>query len=126
MRRGKTSLFSSEDVLAFQKLIRTVPVSEDVLRYAVRLSAASRPQQKDAPDFVRRLVNWGAGTRAAQCLVLGAKALAIWAGRSHVMLEDVKALAHPVLRHRIQLNYKAEAEGLGIEAFITRLLHEIQ
>ncbi len=121
-----TPLFTAEDVLAFQKLIRTVPVSDDVLRYAVRLAAASRPQQKDAPDFVRRLVNWGAGTRAAQCLVLGAKVLAIWAGRSHVLIEDIKALAHPVLRHRIQLNYKAEAEGLGIEEFITRLLHEVK
>jgi len=119
-------LFSSEDVLAFQKLVRTVPVSEEVVRYAVRLSAASRPQLQGAPDFVRRLVNWGAGTRAAQCLVLGAKVLAIWAGRSHVVAEDIKALAHPVLRHRIQLNYKAEAEGITIEAFINRLLQEVR
>lgn len=118
-------LFSSDDVLAFQKLIRTVPVSEDILRYAVRLCAASRPQIHGAPDFVRRLVNWGAGTRAAQCLVLGAKVLAIWAGRAHVMTEDIKTLAHPVLRHRIQLNYKAEAEGVSVEALISRLLQEI-
>ncbi|MEY2600170.1 MAG: hypothetical protein RLZZ142_2429 [Verrucomicrobiota bacterium] len=118
-------LFSSEDVLAFQRLVRTVPVSEEVVRFAVRLAAASRPSLPAAPDFVKRFVNWGAGTRAAQCLVLGAKVLALWAGRSHVTPDDIRSLAHPVLRHRIQLNYKAEAEGLGVESFITQLLKEV-
>jgi MoxR-like ATPase len=117
-------LFGSEDVLAFQRLVRTVPVAEEVVRYAVRLAAASRPQSAAAPEFVRRYVNWGAGTRAAQCLVLGAKVLAVWAGRVHVTREDVRALAHPVLRHRIQLNYKAEAEGVNVESFIQKLLAE--
>jgi MoxR-like ATPase len=117
-------LFGSEDVLAFQRLVRTVPVAEDVVRYAVRLAASSRPQSAGAPEFVRRYVNWGAGTRAAQCLVLGAKVLAVWAGRVHVTREDVRALAHPVLRHRIQLNYKAEAEGVNVENFIQKLLAE--
>ena len=120
------SLFGSEDILAFQRLVRTVPVSEEVVRYAVRLSAASRPHQAGAPEFVRRYVNWGAGTRAAQCLILGAKVLAVWAGRSHVNLEDVRSLAHPVLRHRVQLNYKAEAEGVNVEAFIQKLLQEVR
>jgi MoxR-like ATPase len=119
-------LFSSEDVLAFQRLVRTVPVAEEVVRYAVRLAAASRPQSAGALEFVRRYVNWGAGTRAAQCLVLGAKVLAVWAGRVHVTLEDVRSLAHPVLRHRIQLNYKAEAEGLDVEGFIRKLLSEVR
>ncbi len=118
-------LFGSEDVLAFQRLVRTVPVAEEVVRYAVRLAAASRPQSAGAPEFVRRYVNWGAGTRAAQCLVLGAKVLAVWAGRVHVTREDVRALAHPVLRHRIQLNYKAEAEGVNVEGFIQKLLAEL-
>jgi MoxR-like ATPase len=118
-------LFGSEDVLAFQRLVRTVPAAEDVVRYAVRLAAASRPQSAGAPEFVRRYVNWGAGTRAAQCLVLGAKVLAVWAGRVHVTREDVRALAHPVLRHRIQLNYKAEAEGVNVESFIQKLLAEL-
>lgn len=117
-------LFGSEDVSAFQRLVRTVPVAEDVVRYAVRLAASSRPQSAGAPEFVRRYVNWGAGTRAAQCLVLGAKVLAVWAGRVHVTREDVRALAHPVLRHRIQLNYKAEAEGVNVESFIQKLLAE--
>jgi MoxR-like ATPase len=117
-------LFGSEDVLAFQRLVRTVPVAEEVVRYAVRLAAASRPQGAGAPEFVRRYVNWGAGTRAAQCLVLGAKVLAVWAGRVHVTPDDIRALAHPVLRHRIQLNYKAEADGLNVEGFIQKLIAE--
>jgi MoxR-like ATPase len=116
------SLFGSEDVLAFQRLIRTVPVAEEIVHAAVRLTAASRPQGSQAPDYVKRYVNWGAGTRAGQCLILGAKVLAVWAGRSHVTLEDVRALAQPVLRHRIQLNYKAEADGVRVEEIITRLL----
>jgi MoxR-like ATPase len=115
-------LFGSEDVLAFQRLVRTVPVSRDVVSFAVRLAKRTRPQSDDAPDFVKKFVNWGAGTRAGQCLVMGAKVLAIWAGRSHVIEEDVMALAHPVLRHRIQLNYKAEAEGVTVESVIQRLL----
>jgi MoxR-like ATPase len=119
-------LFGSEDVLAFQRLVRTVPVAEEVVRYAVRLAAASRPQTGGAPEFVRRYVNWGAGTRAAQCLVLGAKVLAVWAGRVHVTPDDVRALAHPVLRHRIQLNYKAEADGINVEGFIQKLLAEVR
>ncbi len=119
-------LFTSEDVLAFQRLVRTVPVSEEVVRYAVRLAAASRPQQAGASEFARRFVNWGAGTRAAQCLILGAKVFALWAGRSHVVEEDVRALAAPVLRHRIQLNYKAEAEGVTVEGFVKKLLEEVR
>ena len=115
-------LFGSDDVIAFQRLVRTVPVSSEVVSFAVRLAKATRPQGADAPDFVRKFVNWGAGTRAGQCLVMGAKVLAIWAGRSHVIEEDVMALAHPVLRHRIQLNYKAEAEGVTVESIIQRLL----
>jgi MoxR-like ATPase len=115
-------LFGMEDVLAFQQLVRTVPVGREVVGYAVRLAAASRPQSSGAPDFVKKFVNWGAGTRAGQCLILGAKVLAIWAGRSHVTLEDVRALAAPVLRHRIQLNYKAEAEGMTVESLIQRLV----
>ena len=115
-------LFGSEDVLAFQRLVRTVPVSREVVSFAVRLAKRTRPQDHDAPDFVKKFVNWGAGTRAGQCLVMGAKVLAIWGGRSHVIEEDVMALAHPVLRHRIQLNYKAEAEGVTVESIIQRLL----
>ena len=118
------ALFGSEDVIAFQQLVRTVPVSRDVVGFAVRLAKRTRPQSDAAPDFVRRFVNWGAGTRAGQCLVMGAKVLAVWAGRYHVIEDDIRALAHPVLRHRIQLNYKAEAEGLTVESMIQRLIKE--
>lgn len=120
------ALFGSDDVLAFQRLARTVPVAEEVVRYAVRLAASSRPQGDGRFEFVRRFVNWGAGTRAAQCLILGAKVLAVWAGRSHVTPEDVRALALPVFRHRIQLNYKAEAEGMNVERLIQQLVQEVR
>jgi MoxR-like ATPase len=117
------ALFGSDDVLAFQRLVRTVPVAEEIVRDAVRITAASRPQSAHAADEVKRYVNWGAGTRAGQCLILGAKVLAVWAGRSHVTLDDVRTLAQPVLRHRIQLNYKAEADGVRVDQIIARLLH---
>ena len=117
------ALFGSDDVLAFQRLVRTVPVAEEIVRDAVRITAASRPQSAHASDEVKRYVNWGAGTRAGQCLILGAKVLAVWAGRSHVTLDDVRTLAQPVLRHRIQLNYKAEADGVRVDQIIARLLH---
>jgi MoxR-like ATPase len=118
------ALFGSEDVIAFQQLVRTVPVSKNLVGFAVRLSKRTRPQSEIAPDFVKRFVNWGAGTRAGQCLVMGAKVLALWAGRSHVMKEDISSLALPVLRHRIQLNYKAEAEGVTVESIVQRLIEE--
>jgi len=115
-------LFTGEDVLGFHTLVRSVPIAEEIVRYAVRLAAASRPRQPGAPDFVNDLVGWGAGTRAGQFLVLGAKARALWQGRAHVTVDDINALALPVLRHRILLNYRAEAEGVRAEDIIARLL----
>ena len=93
---------------------------------AVQLAAASRPHQAGAPDFVNELASWGAGTRAAQFLVLGGKARALLQGRAHVTVEDIQALAAPVLRHRILLNYRAEAEGMRPETVITRLLEHVK
>ncbi len=119
-------LFTGEDVLAFHALVRQVPVAEDLVRFAVRLAAASRPKQKGTPDFVNEYVSWGAGTRAAQYLTLGAKARALLAGRSHVIPEDMHALARPVLRHRVLLNYRAEAEGISVEDLIERLLKHVK
>ncbi len=116
------ALFDAGDVLRFHALVRRVPVAEEFVRYAVRLAAASRPHQPGAPDFVNQWVNWGAGTRAAQCLVLGAKARALFQGRAHVTLEDLRALAAPALRHRILLNYRAEAEGVRVDQITERLL----
>jgi MoxR-like ATPase len=115
-------LFTGEDVLRFHQLVRTVPIAEEIVRYAVRLAASSRPNQDGAPSFVNQWVSWGAGTRAGQFLVLGAKARALLQGRSHVTVEDVQALAHPILRHRILLNYRAEAEGISVTEVIKRLL----
>jgi MoxR-like ATPase len=119
-------LFTGEDVLAFHSVVRKVPIAEDVVRYAVRLAAARRPGKPEAADFVNQWVSWGAGLRAAQFLVLGAKARALLAGRSHVSNEDIKALAHATFRHRILLNYRAEAEGASVETVISRLLEHVK
>ena len=120
------ALFTGEDVLGFHGVVRKVPIAEDVVRYAVRLASASRPGKPEAPDFVNQWVSWGAGLRAAQFLVLGGKARALLAGRSHVSNEDIKALAHATFRHRILLNYRAEAEGASVETVISRLLEYVK
>ena len=119
-------LFNGEDVLAFHNLIRKVPVAEDIIRYAVRLAAASRPRQRNTPAFVNDWVNWGAGLRASQYLILGSKVRTLLQGRSHVTEEDIRTLAHPVLRHRILINYRAEAEGVTVEKVIDRLLESVK
>jgi MoxR-like ATPase len=116
------AIFHGEDVLRFHDVVRKVPIAEDIVRMAVQIAAASRPKTKTAPDFVNQFVSWGAGTRAAQNLVLGGKARALLQGRAHVTPEDIKALAVPVLRHRILVNYRAEAEGVGVENIVERLL----
>jgi MoxR-like ATPase len=116
------ALFTGEDVLSFHDLVRKVPVAEEMVRFAVQLAASSRPRQTGTPDFVNEWVSWGAGTRAAQFLILGAKARALLRGRAHVTVEDIQALAVPVLRHRILLNYRAEAEGVKVDDVIKRLV----
>jgi MoxR-like ATPase len=116
------ALFSGEDLLRFNKLVRKVPIAEDVARFAVRLSAASRPKREGTSDYVNEWVSWGAGTRASQCLVLGGKTLALLAGRAHVTRDDIRAMALPVLRHRVLVNYRAEAAGITVEKVIQELL----
>ena len=116
------SIFTAEDAIGFQSLVRKVPVSDEVVRFAVQLTAATRPSDPSAPDFIKEWVSWGAGTRAAQGLVLASKALALWNSRAHVTKEDIISLAHPILRHRILLNYRAEAEGETVETVIAKLL----
>jgi MoxR-like ATPase len=118
-------LFTAEELMLFQEVVRGVPCASDLVRYAVRLAAASRPGQPQAPAFVKDWVNWGAGTRASQSLILAAKARALLAGRHHVSHEDVAAVAHPVLRHRILLNYRAEAEGMTVEKLIDQLIGHV-
>jgi MoxR-like ATPase len=119
------ALFTGEDVLRFHETVRQVPIAEDIARYAVKLAAASRPRQAGTPDFINEWVSWGAGLRAGQCLVLGGKVRALLYGRAHVTAEDIQALALPVLRHRILLNYRAEAEGMTVENVIERLLKAV-
>jgi MoxR-like ATPase len=115
-------IFSGEQIQAFQRVVRQVPIAEEVVRYAVRLAAASRPQTENAPDFINEWISWGAGLRAAQNLVLGGKARALMDGRTHVVPDDIRTLAKPVLRHRILINYRAEAEGITAESVVDKLL----
>ena len=119
-------LFTGQNVLSFQEIVRKVPVAEEIVRYAVRLAAASRPHQQGTPDFLNEWASWGAGTRAGQFLVLGGKVRALLKGRAHVTVEDIRALAQPTLRHRILLNYRAEAEGITVSVVIKRLLEEVK
>ena len=107
-----------------QALVREVPIADDLIRYALRLTRATRVKTEEAPDFVKRHVDWGAGPRAGQYLVLGAKASAVLSGRPHVTAEDIRRVALPVLRHRIVTNFAAEAEGVTSDDIIRRLLEE--
>jgi MoxR-like ATPase len=121
-------LFDGADVQAFHEVVRKVPIAEDVVRFAVRLAAMSRPHPTSGggvPDFVNEWVSWGAGLRAGQYLVLGAKARALLHGQAHVSLDDIKAVAASTLRHRILLNYRAEAQGVTVEYVIQRLIESV-
>jgi MoxR-like ATPase len=120
------ALFSAADVMSFHEVVRAVPVAEELVRYAVQLAAASRPRQPGTPEFVNDWVSWGAGTRAAQFLVLGAKARALLQNRAHVTVGDIQALACPTLRHRVLLNYRAEAEGIRVDDLTRRLIESVK
>src|SRR5690606_924539 len=118
---------TGEDIVAFQRLVRKVPVSEPVLAYALSLIRATRPSSNgDAPAFIKEWVSYGASVRAAQYLTLGAKARALMDGRSHVEYDDIRALAHPVLRHRILKNFHAESERVTTDQIIDQLLATVQ
>jgi len=113
---------SAEEILDFQQLVRMVPLADSVARYAVELVRATRPSDATAPDFVKNYVNFGASVRAAQFVVLASKARALLRNRYHVAYEDIRALATPILRHRILLNFHAESEKLDSDAILKRLL----
>ena len=119
-------LFTGDDVRNFHEVVRRVPIAEDLVRYAVRLAAASRPGQPHSPKFVNDWVSWGAGLRAAQYLALGAKARALLEGRSHATLDDIRRLVHATFRHRVLVGYRAEAEGISVEHVIDRLLESVE
>ncbi|MEX0716621.1 MAG: MoxR family ATPase [Planctomycetaceae bacterium] len=115
-------LFDGQAVRDFQAVIRGVPIAEDVVRYAVRLAAGSRPHRPGSPEFVNEWLSWGAGLRAPQSLVLAGKARAALHGRAHVSVEDIRALAAPVLRHRLLLNFRAEADAVTTDDVIAKLI----
>ena len=111
-----------QEILEIQKLVRQVPVSDHVIRYTLCLVRQTRVGQPGCPEFVQEQVSWGAGPRAVQFLILGAKARALLHGRPHVSTEDIRALAHPVLRHRLVINFAAESEGVTPDDVVDRLL----
>jgi MoxR-like ATPase len=113
------------DLISFQRLVRRVPVAEPVMRYALSLVRTSRPKSKQAPDLVKKYVSFGASVRAAQNLVLGGKARALTNGRYHVSFEDIRSMAHPVLRHRVLTNFRAESEGITTDQIVDELLQMV-
>ncbi|MDY0903520.1 MoxR family ATPase [Pedobacter sp. CFBP9032] len=115
-------IIHAADIQYFQQLIRNIPVTDNVLEYAVKLASKTRPNSEFATDAVNKYISWGAGPRASQFLVLGAKCHAAVTGKYAPDIEDVQAVAEPILRHRIVRNYRAEAEGLSIEKIIKDLL----
>ncbi len=116
---------NGDDLIAFQRLVRRVPVAEPVMRYALHLTRMSRPKSKQPPELVKKYVAFGASVRAAQNLVLGAKARALTSGRYHVSFDDIRAMAHPVLRHRVLTNFRAESEGVNTDQIIDELLQMV-
>ena len=120
-----------EEVLQLQEIVRRVPVADHVIRYALQLTRLTRhvagatPGSNGAPSFVNDFVTWGAGPRASQCLILGAKARAVLRGQTHATIDDVQAVAGPVLRHRLVLNFHAEAEGLNTDTLVRRLIEHV-
>ena len=119
------NVINAQQIVALQELVRRVPVADHCIRYAVELVRASRPGDAKAPDYVREMVNWGAGPRASQYLVLAAKARTIIDGRHSVAIDDIKAVALPVMRHRIVVNFHAEAQNVSATSLINRLLNDI-
>jgi len=119
-------ILSGADILRFQHLVRRVPAAEDVIRYALDLVRSTRPNEEGSPSIVKKMITWGAGPRAVQALILGGKARAALYGRHHVSMDDIRALAHPVLRHRIVTNFSAEAEGYTSDRLIDELLGNVQ
>jgi MoxR-like ATPase len=116
---------SGEDLIQFKELVRKVPVAEPVMRHALDIVRATRPKANESPDFINKWVAFGASVRAAQYLVLGGKARALTSGRYHVSFDDIRALAHPVLRHRIITNFHAQSEGVTTDQITDRLLETV-
>jgi MoxR-like ATPase len=118
-------VLKGSDIVEFQHLVRRIPVADHIFEYAASLIRATRPEEEEAPEFVKKLMSWGAGPRASLNLILAGKARAALRGRCHVALDDIRAVALPVLRHRIIPNFAARSEGLTSDTLVTRLLEEI-
>ena len=118
-------ILSAEEIMQLQQIVRKVPVADPIVRYALRFPRMTRRDKGDAPAFVRDYVTWGAGPRASQFLVLAGKARAMLQGRYHVSSEDIRAVVHPVLRHRIITNFNAEAEGIKTDQIIDWLIEAV-
>jgi MoxR-like ATPase len=121
-----STAMDGRQIIQVQKIVRRMPVSDHVLEYVASLVRATRPECREAPPFVKSYVEWGAGPRAGQYLVLGAKARALMDGRFNVSCSDVRTVAHPVLRHRIFTNFNADSEGISVEEIVNRLLDTVQ
>jgi len=115
-------VLTGEDILELQRLVRSVPIAPHIIRYALALVRQTRVREAGVPEFVEEQLSWGAGPRAVQYLILGAKARSLWHGRSHVTVEDVQHLAKPVLRHRLVLSFTAESEGVAADDVVQRIL----
>jgi MoxR-like ATPase len=120
-----TTTLTASEIISLQHIVRKVPVADHVARYALKFTRLTRREKGDVPDFVQDYVSWGAGPRASQYLVLGAKARAVLHGRYYANCEDIRAVAPPVLRHRIMTNFNAEAEGVKPDDIIQRLIDVI-
>ena len=120
-----SKIMDSSTILELQRLVRKIPVSPHVIMYATRLARATRPKASESPDFIKNWVSWGCGPRAAQYLILGAKAKALLGGRVNVSTRDARSVAPSVLRHRLITNFNADAEGVSVESIITKLLEEV-
>jgi MoxR-like ATPase len=118
-------VLTGADILQFQEIVRQVAIADEIARYVVRLVDASRPGRQGAPEFVEKWVKWGAGLRASQALVRGAKARALMHGRYNVSIKDIQALARPILRHRIMTNFYADSERITPDAIVDRLLDAV-
>ena len=119
-------VFSKQSIINFQNLVLRVPIAENVVQYAVKLTSNTRPKKNNPIDFIRNWVQWGAGPRASQYLILGAKAKAILEGRQTPDINDIQMLAPDILRHRVLLNFNAEAEGLKVDDIIKKLIKYIE
>lgn len=118
-------VMDGEEIMFFQELVRKIPVPDNVMEFAVKISSSTRPNREQTPEIVNKYLSWGAGPRASQFLVLGAKCHAAINGKYSADIEDVKAVVEPILRHRIVRNYKAEAEGYSIEAIIQEIVKSV-